>query len=70
MHPFIESILDFDVKQAFKAAELKALTKDKGLSLGDRACIALGIQLKLPIYTADRIWKELELPQVEIILIR
>lgn len=27
-----------------------------GLSLGDRACLALGMALKVPILTADRIW--------------
>ena len=32
-----------------------------GLSLGDRACLALGIALKAPVYTADRSWKNLKL---------
>jgi ribonuclease VapC len=29
--------------------------------LGDRACLALGIVLKAPIYTADKAWKNLKL---------
>lgn len=33
----------------------------KGLSLVDRACIALGIKLQVPIYTADRVWAQLQL---------
>jgi PIN domain nuclease of toxin-antitoxin system len=37
---------------------------------GDRACIALGIKMALPIYTADKVWASLELEGVEIILIR
>ena len=35
-------------------------TRQYGLSLGDRACLATAIAHKLPILTADRIWKELE----------
>ena len=34
------------------------------------ACIALGIKLQLPIYTADRVWKELQLEGTDIKLIR
>ncbi|MEM8610648.1 MAG: type II toxin-antitoxin system VapC family toxin [Cyanobacteria bacterium P01_H01_bin.105] len=39
------------------------LIQDKrqfGLSLGDRACLALGMMRKIPVLTADKIWKELE----------
>jgi ribonuclease VapC len=32
-----------------------------GLSLGGRACLALGIALRAPVYTADRSWKNLKL---------
>jgi ribonuclease VapC len=31
------------------------------LSLGDRACLALGLALKSPVYTAERSWKKLKL---------
>jgi PIN domain nuclease of toxin-antitoxin system len=31
------------------------------LSFGDWACLALGIALKAPVYTADRSWKNLKL---------
>jgi ribonuclease VapC len=44
-------------------------TKHLGLSLGDRACLALGIAKNLPVLTADKIWTELRLP-VEVRLIR
>jgi PIN domain nuclease of toxin-antitoxin system len=36
-------------------------TRALGLSLGDRACLALGISLGAPVYTADRAWKKLKL---------
>ncbi|MDX1948878.1 MAG: type II toxin-antitoxin system VapC family toxin [Rickettsiales bacterium] len=62
-------IIDFDEVQAFKCAELIKKTSKFGLSLGDRACISLGISKKLPILTADKIWKNLDL-EAKIILIR
>lgn len=63
-------VLQFDVNQALLAGELRLLTKDSGLSLGDRACLALAIQLNLPVLTADRQWKSLRLPiNIEIIRI-
>lgn len=68
--PLISVIMPFDEEQAFQAADLKKQTKKQGLSLGDRACIALGIKMQLPVYTADRIWQEVSLDTVEIRLIR
>jgi ribonuclease VapC len=47
--------------QAKIAGSLIAQTKVLGLSLGDRACLALGISLKAPVYTADRAWRNLKL---------
>lgn len=35
-------------------------TKQLGLSLGDRACLATAMAHQLPVLTADRVWKELE----------
>lgn len=32
-----------------------------GLSLGDRACLALAMQLQLPAVTGDKAWKKLSL---------
>ena len=48
--------LPFSEKQAFLAGELRQVSKPLGLSLGDRACIALGIDQNLTILTADRNW--------------
>lgn len=59
----------FDEELAEVAGALRAKTKAFGLSLGDRACLALGQRFSLPILTADRMWKELDLP-VEIQLLR
>ena len=65
----IPEILDFDAAQAKIAGSLLPQTRSLGLSLGDRACLALGIALKAPIYTADRAWKDLRL-KVSIKVIR
>ncbi|MDG1437120.1 MAG: type II toxin-antitoxin system VapC family toxin [Rickettsiaceae bacterium] len=70
IEPFVHSIIEFDKTQCYIAASLKNYTQHKGLSLGDRACLALGIQLNLPVYTADKVWAELDLPSVKIKLIR
>ena len=42
-------------------ARLRPLTKAHGLSLADRACLALAKRLGLPILTADRDWADLDL---------
>ena len=42
--------------QAQRSAELRPLTRSAGLSLGDRACLALAAELGAPAVTADRSW--------------
>jgi PIN domain nuclease of toxin-antitoxin system len=54
-------IVDFDEVQAFEAAGLRAATRSVGLSLGDRACIALARRLGVPAVTTDRAWARLRL---------
>ena len=46
----------YDLKQAALAAELRGSTRALGLSLGDRACLALAKSLGLPALTGDRAW--------------
>ncbi len=53
-------VVDFDKELAEDAGELVLLTKSKGLSLGDRACLALARRDRLPVMTADRSWKDLD----------
>ena len=57
----IREAMPFTAEQARVAGSLVAQTRRLGLSLGDRACLALGITLKAPIYTADKSWKNLKL---------
>jgi len=49
-------IVDFDVDLAYRAARLRPTTQHLGLSLGDRACLALAQARKQPVVTADRSW--------------
>ena len=46
---------------ASEIARLRPLTRHLGLSLGDRACLALGLRLGLPVLTTDRVWARLDL---------
>ena len=62
-------VVIFDEAQARMAARLRAVTRQAGLSLGDRVCIALGGARNCRVVTADRIWAGLALG-VEVILIR
>lgn len=54
VHPLDEGL-------ALRIAKLRPLTKHAGLSLGDRACLALGEELRLRVLTAERVWNDLSL---------
>ncbi|MCK6507904.1 type II toxin-antitoxin system VapC family toxin [Myxococcota bacterium] len=49
---------------AYEVGMMRPATRAKGLSLGDRACLALGLEARLPVLTADRAWVELDLGAV------
>jgi PIN domain nuclease of toxin-antitoxin system len=51
----------FTAHQARIAGTLIQRIRSLGLSLGDRACLALAIELDAPVYTTDRLWKKLKL---------
>lgn len=55
--PLDLEVVPFDAVQAWTAGLLRPVTKAARLSLGDRACLALGRRMKLPVLTADRAWK-------------
>lgn len=46
-----------DLDAALAAGFLRPATRSAGLSLGDRACLALAAALGLPAWTADRSWQ-------------
>jgi PIN domain nuclease of toxin-antitoxin system len=51
----------FTAEHARIAGNLVTQTRLLGLSLGDRACLALGAALHAPVYTTDKSWKNLKL---------
>ena len=51
----------FSAAQAEIAGQLKERTRHLGLSLADRACLALGSDRDETVYTADRAWLGLDL---------
>ena len=57
----IREAVPFTTEHAKLAGTLVHQTHSLGLSLGDRACLALGLILRAPVYTADRSWKTLKL---------
>ncbi|MDP1631775.1 MAG: type II toxin-antitoxin system VapC family toxin [Caulobacter sp.] len=63
------SVVPFDAGLAVSAGRLRTQTRHLGLSLGDRACLALAQREQLPVLTADRAWARLDVG-VEVVLIR
>lgn len=54
-------VCPFDEAQAMAAGKLRGRTRSLGLSLGDRACLALAIARGLPAVTTDRGWSALDI---------
>lgn len=63
------NLVPFSESHAQSAAALRAASRPSGLSLGDRACLALALELQLPVLTADRTWLALDLP-ISVVLTR
>lgn len=62
-------MIPFDRELALAAGFLRSATCHRGLSLGDRACLALAGRLGVPALTADRRWAGLDVG-VEVRVIR
>ena len=57
----VHEAVAFTAQQARIAGDLVTQTRALGLTLGDRACLALGTALLAPVYTADKSWKNLKI---------
>lgn len=55
-------VVTHDRSQAITTGQLRMATRHLGLSLGDRACLALAQQERTAVLTADRPWLELAEP--------
>jgi PIN domain nuclease of toxin-antitoxin system len=65
------TIVDFSWEHAIKTAEiLSPKVRSSGISLGDRACIAIALAMDAPAVTADRAWVGLRIPGLLVELIR
>ncbi len=51
--------VEFTCEYAMLVGQIINLTKQYGLSLGDRACLATAKILNIPVYTADKAWNNL-----------
>ena len=63
-------IVPFDLDQAEVTGDLRAKTRAHGLSLGDRACLALAKLINGRAITADRAWTAIEDLEIEVVLFR
>lgn len=63
------TVQPFITEDAVEVARLRPLTRSAGLSIADRACLALGRRLSAPVLTADQSWSALDI-DVEIRTIR
>ena len=53
-------VIDFNQEQALACASLRQSTKSAGLSLGDRACLALAQLMQGTAVTADHAWDDVK----------
>lgn len=63
------NVVSFESDQAVTAGLLRRTTRVRGLSFGDRACLALAAAEQATVVTTDRAWAELDLP-VPVLLLR
>jgi ribonuclease VapC len=54
-------VIPFDVEQARTAASLWKVTRPIGLSLGDRSCLSLALNLSVPALTTERNWAKIDI---------
>jgi ribonuclease VapC len=55
----LDRVEPFTESQARLAADLRNATRYAGLSLGDRACLALALEIDGDVYTAEHAWSQI-----------
>jgi len=63
-------VIAFTESDADTVASLTPRLRPLGLSLGDRACLALATAARAPALTAERAWASIDLPGLVVELIR
>ncbi len=59
LQPLPMRILPIDTALSYEAGMLRSITLERGLSLGDRYCLALARREGAPALTAERRWPEI-----------
>jgi len=54
-------VVDLDQASAYEVGVMRPATRAHGLSLGDRACLALGVAAGIPVLTSDRAWESVDI---------
>ncbi len=71
VNQFQIDVVDFNTEQAIVCAQLRSLTRAAGLSLGDRACLALTKLMDGIAVTTDQAWQDVRISaEVRVLLIR
>ena len=68
-HDLGVGVVPFTLDHATLAAAIGADFPRAGLSLGDRGCLALALQVDAPVVTSDRAWADLDVG-IDVVLIR
>jgi PIN domain nuclease of toxin-antitoxin system len=63
-------VLPFEERDALASAALRKPTRNLGLSLADRACLATAQRTGYPVLTADKAWSRVKLRGVGIEIVR
>jgi ribonuclease VapC len=64
-------VIDFNQEQSLACAALRPMTRSAGLSLGDRACLALAKLMEGVAVTADQAWQDVRISaDVKVLMIR
>lgn len=74
LEEFVAELVPVDHAIAELAGHLRGPTRDRGLSLGDRLCLATAIALAkddpVAVLTADRSWAALKISGLQVMLVR
>ena len=71
VNQFQIDVIDFNTEQAIVSAQLRPLTRAAGLSLGDRACLALTKLMDGIAVTTDQAWQDVRISaDVRVLMIR